>query len=102
MLCVCLRSILRQIRSNALIKAALSSHCKTRRGRYAQENRVGVGVYGPCSKTLTLFKTKIRDLPYSLFDLIMKPKSESVDTFEKNTCLLLASFHDFKNHLFCR
>ena len=40
------------------------------RGVYSQKN--WVGVCGPLPKTLTLFMTKICDLPYPIYDLTLR------------------------------
>ena len=36
-----------------------------------------VGVCGPLPKTLTLFMTKICDIPYTIYDLTFKSKPSS-------------------------
>jgi len=41
--------------------------CVRGRGRYSKKN--WAGVCGPLPKTLTLFLTKICDIPYSIYDL---------------------------------
>ena len=41
-------------------------------GVYSQKN--WVGVCGPLSKTLTLFMTRICDIPYPIYDLTFKSK----------------------------
>ena len=41
-------------------------------GGYSQKN--WVGVCGPLPKTLTLFMTKICDIPYPIYDLTFKSK----------------------------
>ena len=45
---------------------------KQRPGGYSQKNCVGV--CGPLPKTLTLFMTKICDIPYPIYDLTFKSK----------------------------
>ena len=41
-------------------------------GGYSQ--KTWVGVYGPLPKTLTLFMTKICDIPYPIYDLTRNSK----------------------------